>query len=79
MPFDWFEYLTLAEELALRMKEEAAVRSAISRAYYAGFNLARIRLGQNNVPLARHLSLGSQEARWRAYGVTPTIGAEASA
>lgn len=39
MPFDWNEYLTLAEELAPRA-DEASKRSAISRAYYCVFNLA---------------------------------------
>lgn len=39
MPFDWDGYLFLAEELALRV-DEAAKRSAISRAYYSVFNLA---------------------------------------
>lgn len=39
MPFDWNDYLTLAEELASRA-DEASKRSAISRAYYCVFNLA---------------------------------------
>lgn len=48
MSFDWREYLTLAEELAGRAKiapaEEARLRSAVSRAYYAAFCKARNRL-----------------------------------
>ncbi len=39
MPFDWNNYLTLAEELATRA-DEASKRTAISRAYYCVFNLA---------------------------------------
>jgi len=36
MPFDWKQYLSLADELSKR-SEEAALRSAVSRAYYAAF------------------------------------------
>ncbi len=39
MPFDWNEYLTLAQFLATRL-DEASKRSAISRAYYFAFNIA---------------------------------------
>ena len=45
MRFDWSEYLNLAEELAAISGDsdnnEAKLRSAISRAYYAVFCLAR--------------------------------------
>ena len=45
MPFDWREYLDLARELAgLRgygYSQEAAERTAVSRAYYAAFCWAR--------------------------------------
>jgi uncharacterized protein (UPF0332 family) len=44
MPFDWTTYLDLARELAGRGSgpsfEEARLRSAISRAYYAAFKQA---------------------------------------
>jgi hypothetical protein len=40
VPFNWNDYLTLAEDLS-RRSDEAARRSAISRAYYAAYNLAR--------------------------------------
>lgn len=43
MPFDWNEFLTLAEELALR-NDEASKRSAISRAYYAVYHRALARV-----------------------------------
>lgn len=44
MPFDWIDYLDLAESLALPTGqapfcEEARNRTAISRAYYAAFNV----------------------------------------
>lgn len=39
--FHWANYLSLAQELATRKDQEAALRSAISRAYYAVFCKAR--------------------------------------
>jgi uncharacterized protein (UPF0332 family) len=42
MPFDWNNFLTLAEELATKT-DEASQRTAISRAYYCVFNLALAR------------------------------------
>ena len=45
MSFDWAEYLALAQELAGRETtpptQEARLRSAVSRAYYAAFCKAR--------------------------------------
>lgn len=45
MTFNWSEYLNLAKELAGQSttlaKQEARLRDAISRAYYAAFILAR--------------------------------------
>ena len=45
MSFDWLEYLTLAQELANQAinssNQEARLRCAISRAYYAAFCKAR--------------------------------------
>ena len=53
MTFDWREYLELAKELAGQVSsgytQEAAQRSAVSRAYYAAFcwarNYAKAKLG----------------------------------
>jgi uncharacterized protein (UPF0332 family) len=39
MPFDWNNFLALAEALAAKT-DEASQRTAISRAYYCVFNLA---------------------------------------
>ena len=48
MSFDWSEYLNVAQELIEQAKkasyQEAKVRSAISRAYYAAFGAARSHL-----------------------------------
>ena len=40
MKFDWSDYFNLAKELA-ETSEEAEFRSAVSRAYYSAFCLAR--------------------------------------
>ncbi|MCC3444670.1 MAG: hypothetical protein JGK01_23865 [Microcoleus sp. PH2017_03_ELD_O_A] len=45
MSFDWLQYLNLAKELAgqatIPAEQEARLRDAISRSYYAAFILAR--------------------------------------
>lgn len=44
MTFDWLDYLTLAQNLAgqtVIVSEQAKLRSAISRAYYAAFHQAK--------------------------------------
>lgn len=38
--FDWKDFLDLAERLSNETDEEAALRSAISRAYYAAYHAA---------------------------------------
>ena len=47
MAFDWSRFLILAEELGQRRNDAAAQRTAISRAYYAAFCSARLRLRQD--------------------------------
>jgi hypothetical protein len=54
--FDWSGFLELAERLA-REEDEASQRSAISRAYYGAFHLAR-----------RHL----ERSRKGAFSLPPT-------
>ena len=41
MSFDWKTFLACAETLA-KAQDEAAKRSAISRAYYAAYNVVRV-------------------------------------
>lgn len=65
MPFDWAEYLRLAEELALRHDDEAARRSAISRAYYAAYCQACAYLNQKEVPIPH--GEGSHDRVWRSF------------
>jgi len=49
MPFDWNEFLRLAEELAVRA-DDASRRSAISRAYYSVYHRANPRVVANCGP-----------------------------
>jgi uncharacterized protein (UPF0332 family) len=48
--FDWSQYLVLAKELGAR-SEEAALRSAVSRAYYAAYNTAKSFCDTAGVPI----------------------------
>ena len=47
MSFDWIDYYTLADELSKKrndessVNEEAACRSAVSRAYYAALHICK--------------------------------------
>lgn len=49
--FAWADFLDLADDLATRTGDEAAERSAISRAYYAVFGSARDHLSRSGVGL----------------------------
>jgi hypothetical protein len=66
--FDWSEYLKLAQELAAR-KEEACLRSSLSRAYYCVFNLALIRAQQNGFVSIQGESTHGQ--LWRLFSQSP--------
>jgi hypothetical protein len=60
MPFDWSGYLALAADLAARDDDEAAARSAISRAYYAALHRANERLAVEGIavsPLRIHFQV----------------------
>lgn len=54
--FDWGELLSLAQELAGRSGDQAAARSAVSRAYYASFHQAKEHLlaSDDSPRLSRH-------------------------
>lgn len=67
--FDWLEFLNLAEELAAwASHEEAAARSAISRAYYATFHAGRDYLGRSGIALDRsrnaHIQVQIELRKW---------------
>jgi hypothetical protein len=67
-PFDWSEYLKLAQELATR-KEEACLRSSLSRAYYYVYNLALTRAEQNGFVSVQNESTHGQ--LWRLFSKSP--------
>ncbi|MBI2376904.1 MAG: HEPN domain-containing protein [Deltaproteobacteria bacterium] len=63
MAFEWREFLRLAEDLVTR-KDEAELRSAVSRAYYAAYHFARRRLPAE---LPKPNATESHASLWRAY------------
>jgi uncharacterized protein (UPF0332 family) len=67
-PFDWSQYHRLAGELGSR-KEEAALRSAISRAHYYVFHLAMERAERNGFSPIRGESTHIQ--LWRLFKKSP--------
>lgn len=70
MSFNWSSYLALAKELAGR-SDEAAKRSAVSRAYYYAFHVANNHLKANNIAVDRNL--GTHERVWRVYIESSTL------
>jgi hypothetical protein len=66
--FDWSEYLKLAQELGVR-KEEACLRSSLSRAYYYVYNLALTRAEQNGFISVQGESTHGQ--LWRLFSRSP--------
>jgi hypothetical protein len=66
--FDWSEYLKLAQELASR-KEEACLRSSLSRAYYYVYNLALTRAERNGFISVQGESTHGQ--LWRLFSQSP--------
>jgi uncharacterized protein (UPF0332 family) len=67
MPFDWNDFLTLAEELAAR-DDQASKRTAISRAYYSVFHAANARAERTT---GRSASLGNSHWWcWSQYSTT---------
>lgn len=70
MPFDWNNYLSLAEELATKA-DEASKRTAISRAYYCVFNqaFARAESTAGSYPKEQ----GYHKWCWSKYMATPDL------
>ena len=63
--FDWRDYLHLAERLSARQSDEAAHRTAISRAYYAAYHVAAAYARRTGLLLGRH----THERVWEAFTV----------
>ena len=63
--FNWEDYLQLAEEL-FEQNTEASLRSAISRAYYAAYHMAKLWLEQEDPFMAKDIqnSAISHEGLW---------------
>ena len=74
MSFDWNQYLLLAKRLANETADEAALRSAVSRAYYCAFNLAAARAAENRCRLSP--SGGSHEKVWTLYAESEDLGCQ---
>ena len=67
-PFDWSDYLRLAQELAAR-KDEACLRSSLSRAYYYVYHLALNRAERNGFVFLQGESTHGQ--LWRLFNKSP--------
>jgi uncharacterized protein (UPF0332 family) len=66
MSFDWLEYFEIARELGQR-PQEAAKRTAVSRAYYSAYQLASASLRHNNVRTYPRDERKSHLKIWNAY------------
>jgi uncharacterized protein (UPF0332 family) len=69
MSFDWNEYLLLANNLA-GAGNEAAYRSAVSRAYYSVFHAASVSLKSNSVATNPKYSRDRHLQVWNVYIVS---------
>ena len=66
-PFDWVDFLTLAERLAGDTDDEPAQRTAISRAYYAAYHVAASLVRAKGILTVGHTHL----TVWRALTNDP--------
>ncbi len=77
--FVWTDYLVLAERLAARDADEAALRTAISRAYYAAYHRASTYVRANILVPPRSVSrtngYGMRSLRRTIHG-TPKLPSE---
>ena len=67
-PFDWPDFLKLADELSAR-SEESCLRTAIGRAYYYAYHLARQRVLDNGFIIMR--GGDSHKQVWEKFGNSP--------
>jgi hypothetical protein len=65
--FDWGEYLRLASALEAQATDEASLRSAASRAYYAAYHKAIDTADAHGVRIAPVTGYGSHSNCWMAY------------
>ena len=69
-PFDPLDFLDLARELGARTQDEASLRTAVGRAYYALFIIARDKLGFAMKRKAVHTLVTKELKRRRGYRST---------
>jgi hypothetical protein len=72
--FDWLKFLSLAKELRKRETEEEAIRTCISRAYYATYHKAHEFLDNRGIGISRATAapggtraLTAHDAVWRTF------------
>jgi uncharacterized protein (UPF0332 family) len=65
--FDWLDFMDLAEELAER-RDEAILRTAVSRTYYAVYHCARFVLEQHDPEFASTRGHDSHKRVWDRLG-----------
>lgn len=75
MAYDWTGYLQLADRLASH-KHSALQRTAVSRAYYATFNLCRDWMEARGVAIPNN---GAHRALWSAFGAGDGVAAASAA
>ena len=61
--FSWLDYHELAKELVER-DDEASLRTAVSRSYYALFNAARVVVAHHDPDYSLHRSRDSHKVVW---------------
>lgn len=79
MAYDWQAYLKIADQLSEK-RHTALQRTAVSRAYFATFNLCRAWMEGQGVPIPNS---GAHKALWTAFsqgtGVAPASLVDAAA
>ena len=65
--FDWSQYLVLAKELSTRT-DEAALRSAISRAYYAAYHHAKSFCASKSIVIIQSGANSEHFDLWDTFG-----------
>ena len=65
--FDWSQYLVLARDLGTR-SDEAALRSAISRAYYAAYHHAKMYCARKRIQIISSGGNSDHYDLWETFG-----------
>lgn len=72
MAFDWRDFMTVASTLA-QNTDEASLRSAVSRAYYAVYHTAVTEAPKHQVRIVRLAGQSDHEACWLSYKTVPAV------